>query len=199
MIRYVALFFVAALILLGLSLAWSQDVPPGTKAVRVKNPRPAAKEDSVTVLQEKIDKFGRPTKKMEQKPILRKIPKFKFLGMLKLEGKDRQNVGLIEVDGEAIFRVKEGEKISITLPGKYVALPSPPAGAMETLPPSPGTEPGGKGKGKAPSREGTTGVQVRSPAAPVPEEYQVVFKVVKIHRKGIEIELQPHNERILVR
>lgn len=185
MTRYLVLLSLALLVLVGLSLAWSQDVPPAAK----ETPRKKAQPQSPAGLSADLEnKIGPPKEKT--KPTLRKLPTFKLKGLLKLEGKNY--VGLLEVDGKEVHRVREGDEIPLTLPGKYVAEPPPKARTPPGLPVS-------KSEGPSPSRGNKKGVQVHAPARVTPEEYQVSFRIVKIDRRGIEVELLPRQERIMVR
>ncbi|MHC4946308.1 MAG: hypothetical protein ACYTG7_25115 [Planctomycetota bacterium] len=196
MIRYLLILLIGGILLMAFSSAWAQEKPSaagGQDDKPLRNPfqRPGT--------------AAAPEEPEEDKIIFKQLPSLRLRGILKF--KDKEPVGLLEIafkDELAIYRVRKGDQISVTLPGEDVIRTSD-----LKPPPQPVVPPGAQGvegqaqpaqqPGTAQAPNNMVGVATRTSPKVTLKEVQVVFEIVEIDLHGLAIEAMPLNERILVR
>lgn len=212
MIRNLLILFTGAIMLFCISWAWAKTAPdlpqekkPQAQQEEQAKEKPAVRNPFKKPGQDDAKKKLTPA---EEKIILNKLPQLSLQGILKMKGKEP--VGLLVVDalkGAELFRVRKGDKISITLAGEDVLRSSDLEPEPEPVTPQNGKN--GK-NGKKPVRKTNTNQdktgKTEDGAAPAPKkpkiklkEIQVELEIMEVNRDGLAVRALPLNERILVR
>ncbi|MBU0753792.1 MAG: hypothetical protein KJ645_01540 [Planctomycetes bacterium] len=200
-------------ILLVVGMLWIWDLEAGAQDVSPADQVQANDQGVVpkNPFKQPTDEVGPPASE-EDRILFKQLPDLRLKGILKF--KDKDPVGLLEINyvkGKEIYRVRKGDKISITLPGEDVIRsselkpPPPPPPAQNTgadanrnaQAPDQGNQ--AQQPGTPPGQGGNVGVRTTTSPKITLKEIQVVFEIMEIDRNGLSIEALPLKERILVR